>query len=120
MKNLSKEQQQKLLQQIRGADCKLFNFIYDKHLRRFQASIKKSGYTCTTEEVIDAFDDAEIIFFEEVKNNKRFKLTSGLYTYLFKTELDSGKEPLCKNHIVDSRVPTVDFPDFLPVHKHKT
>ena len=80
-------------------------------------TIKHGTYTCNTADIIDAFNDGVIIFFEKLQSNENFKLDSDLYTYLFSLARNSLHNNLKKKEYCLGKEEEFDA-DMLPDYSY--
>ncbi len=73
--------QQISLESLRQGDERLFKTIYEENRERFINFAKR--YSLEYEDVIDIYQDAYIIFYNNVRSGKLKTLTSSVSTYLF-------------------------------------
>ena len=81
--NPHKARQQQLLQQLRAADCKVGDVVYFIYLHRFIESIHQLHYTCTTDEITDAWNETVSLLIGKLQSDTHFELSCEIYNFLY-------------------------------------
>lgn len=69
------------LEELKSGSEKVLKTVYEENRDKFLNFARRYGLT--EEENIDVYQDAYIVFYENVMNGKLEKLTSSVSTYLF-------------------------------------
>ncbi|SHJ95198.1 RNA polymerase sigma factor [Pseudozobellia thermophila] len=73
--------QSRILEELRSGSEKVLKEVYEDNRAKFLNFARR--YNLSEEEHIDIYQDAYIVFYENVMNGKLEKLTSSVSTYLF-------------------------------------